>query len=211
MISGKLYSVITVICLALISMVLFGTERTNAQTTKRIGTFDSRAVAVVYYNSKYFKNPVESLMSEMKTAKEKGDKKAIAKIEREGSLRQVMMHEQGFGKGSINNIIDIVKDKMAFLAKSNEVLLRTVFFIMIDMVNSENYFCKFVFRFCVLNFVPRILGTFDALDKRTVRSVAQFTPVPSVRNNLARKPLPIFGILFVIARHFVFSSLRRGL
>lgn len=121
MISGKLYSVITVICLALISMVLFGTERTNAQTTKRIGTFDSRAVAVVYYNSKYFKNPVESLMSEMKTAKEKGDKKAIAKIEREGSLRQVMMHEQGFGKGSINNIIDIVKDKMAILAKNENL------------------------------------------------------------------------------------------
>ena len=118
MISVKSYPAI---CLALIFVVLFGTERINAQTTKRIGTFDSRAVAVVYYNSKYFKSPMASLMSEMKTAKEKGDKKAIARIEREGSLRQTMMHEQGFGKGSINNIIDVVKDKMAVLAKNENL------------------------------------------------------------------------------------------
>lgn len=121
MISGKLYSITPMIWLALISMILFGTERTNAQTPKRIGTFDSRAVAIVYYNSKYFKSPMESLMSEMKTAQEKGDKQAIAKIEREGSLRQVMMHEQGFGKGSVNNFIDIVKAKMDTLAKKENL------------------------------------------------------------------------------------------
>jgi hypothetical protein len=41
----------------------------------------------------------------MKTAREKGDKQAIAKIEREGSLRQAIMHGQGSGKGSVNNFI----------------------------------------------------------------------------------------------------------
>jgi hypothetical protein len=112
---------IIVICLVLISMVLFGTERTNAQTPKRIGTFDSRAVAIVYYNSKDFKNLMESLKSEMKTAKEKDDKKAMAKIEREGSLRQVMAHEQGFGTGSISSIIETVKDKIAVLAKNENL------------------------------------------------------------------------------------------
>ena len=121
MTSGKLYLVIPAICMALFCMVLIGTERMNAQMTHKIGTFDSRAVAIAYYNSKNFKNTMESIMSEMKTAKEKGDKKAIAKIEREKSLRQAMMHEQGFGKGSINNIIDMVKEKIAVLAKNENL------------------------------------------------------------------------------------------
>ncbi len=118
---NKLYLVIPVICMALFCMVLFGTEEMNAQTTQKIGTFDSRAVAIAYYNSKDFKNTIESSMLDMKTAKEKGDKKAIAKIERENSLRQAMMHEQGFGRGSINNIIDLVKDKIAVLAKNENL------------------------------------------------------------------------------------------
>ena len=121
MISRKLYSIVPIICLTMISIVLFGTERTNAQTTVRIGTFDSRAVAIVYCNSKYFKSSMEPLMAQMKTAKEKDDKKTIAKCEREGSLRQTMMHEQGFGTGSISGIIETVKDKIAVLAKSENL------------------------------------------------------------------------------------------
>jgi len=121
MTSGKLYLMIPVIFLAIICMVLIGTEKTNAQITQKIGTFDSRAVAIAYYNSKSFNNAMESSMSDMKTAKEKGDKKAIAKIEREHTLRQAMMHEQGFGKGSVNNIIDLVKDKIATLAKKEDL------------------------------------------------------------------------------------------
>jgi len=60
-------------------------------------------------------------MAQMKTAKEKDDKKTIAKCEREGSLRQTMMHEQGFGTGSISGIIETVKDKIAVLAKSENL------------------------------------------------------------------------------------------
>lgn len=96
---------------------------TNAQTVQRIGVFDSRAVAIAYYNSKYSQNQqiYASLDSQMKEAKEKGDKEAISKIEREGSLRQVMMHEQGFGKGSINNITETIKDKITQLANDENL------------------------------------------------------------------------------------------
>jgi hypothetical protein len=64
---------------------------------------------------------MEPLMAQMKTAKEKDDKKTIAKCEREGSLRQTMMHEQGFGTGSISSIIETVKDKIAVLAKNENL------------------------------------------------------------------------------------------
>ncbi|MDP3150869.1 MAG: hypothetical protein Q8N83_17255 [Ignavibacteria bacterium] len=97
--------------------------QTNAQTKLRIGVFDSRAVAVAFYNSKFSTNQqiFASLGTRMKEAKEKDDKDAIAKIEREASLRQVMMHEQGFGRGSINNVTGAIKDKLAQLAKSENL------------------------------------------------------------------------------------------
>ena len=97
--------------------------QTNAQTKLRIGVFDSRAVAVAFYNSKFSTNQqiFASLGTRMKEAKGKDDKDAIAKIEREASLRQVMMHEQGFGRGSINNVTGAIKDKLAQLAKSENL------------------------------------------------------------------------------------------
>lgn len=96
---------------------------THAQTKIRVGVFDSRAVAVAYYQSKFF-NPQQifgSLQTKMKAAKEKDDKKEIASIEREGTLRQAVMHEQGFGRGSINNITETVKNKIAQLAKEENL------------------------------------------------------------------------------------------
>lgn len=114
--------------ISLIGLILLGLffspgKETNAQTKLRIGVFDSRAVAVAFYNSKFSTNQqiFASLGTRMKEAKEKDDKDAIAKIEREASLRQVMMHEQGFGRGSINNITGAIKDKLAQLAKSENL------------------------------------------------------------------------------------------
>ncbi len=104
--------------------LLFGLgEVVNAQTKIRVGVFDSRAVAVAFYNSKFSTNQqiFASLGTRMKEAKEKDDKDAIAKIEREASLRQVMMHEQGFGRGSINNVTGAIKEKLAQLAKSENL------------------------------------------------------------------------------------------
>lgn len=121
MISGKLCWVVPVIIAALFCMVLTGTYRINAQMTLKIGTFDSRAVAIAYYNSKDFKHTIESSMSDMKAAEENGDKKAIAKIKRGRSLQQAIKHEQGFGKGSINDIIEKIKDKIAALGKKENL------------------------------------------------------------------------------------------
>jgi Skp family chaperone for outer membrane proteins len=89
----------------------------------RIGVYDSRAVAVACANSPSFRTVHAKLMERMKTAKEKGDAKEIAAIEREGMLRQVMMHEQGFGKGSVAAMAALVKDSIAALAVSENLSL----------------------------------------------------------------------------------------
>jgi hypothetical protein len=114
---------ISLIGLILLGLFISSGNKTNAQTKVRIGVFDSRAVAIVFYQSKFsnVKENFGTLHTKMKEAKEKDDKDAIAKIEREASLRQVMMHEQGFGRGSINNVTGAIKDKLAQLAKSENL------------------------------------------------------------------------------------------
>lgn len=97
--------------------------RPAADVPQRIGIFDSRAVAIACANSPTF-NKIPAMLSErMRAAKEKGDKKEIAAIEREGMLHQVMMHEQGFGKGSVIGMLALVKDSIAALAVRENVAL----------------------------------------------------------------------------------------
>lgn len=90
---------------------------------QRIGVYDSRAIAIAYANSPTFNTSATMLSERMKAAKEKGDKKEMAAIEREATLRQAMMHEQGFGKGSVIGMIALVKDSIAALAARENVIL----------------------------------------------------------------------------------------
>lgn len=110
---------------ALILLIIFilPFKESIAQTVQRIGVFDSRAVVLACYNSKFStqKEIFNSLGTQMKEAKEKDDKESIAKLEREAGLRQAMLHEQGFGTGSINNIIEPIKDKIAKLAEEQNL------------------------------------------------------------------------------------------
>jgi hypothetical protein len=109
------------VCVTLMALATASVESAKAQSKLRIGTYDSRAVIVAYANSKHFKNPTGDLMAKMKTAKEKNDTKEIARLEREGQLRQAMMHEQGFGTGSIRNVMETVREKTALLANKEKL------------------------------------------------------------------------------------------
>jgi len=113
---------------SLVGLIILGLffspgNKTNAQTKVRIGVFDSRVVAIAFYQSKFsnVQQTFGALQTRMEEAKEKDDKEAIAKIEREATLRQAIMHQQGFGDGSVNNITETIKDKMAQLAKNENL------------------------------------------------------------------------------------------
>ena len=114
---------ISFIVLILLGFFFSSGKEANAQTKVRIGVFDSRVVAIVFYQSKFsnVQQTFGALRTKMVEAKEKDDKEAIAKIEREATLRQAMMHQQGFGDGSVNNITETIKDKMAQLAENENL------------------------------------------------------------------------------------------
>ncbi|MBI5019967.1 MAG: hypothetical protein HZB59_00870 [Ignavibacteriales bacterium] len=111
-----------IVFVVLMSLCILGCSTySNAQAKQRIGIFDSRSVAIVHANSKFFKNPYPEIKKRMETAKEKNDTKEIAKIEYEAKLHQAILHDQGFGKGSVNTIIDLYKDKIAEIAKAENL------------------------------------------------------------------------------------------
>ncbi len=106
------------VCLTPLAALCQGT----ADVHQRVGVFDSRAIAIAC-NSPAVANAFAKLGERMKIAKEKGDTTAIKAIEREAQLRQAMLHEQGFGKGSVISMIALVKDSVAALAAREKVIL----------------------------------------------------------------------------------------
>ena len=111
--SVLLVSVLTV-------FVSFAGMDAYSQSKVKIGTYDSRMVAVMFYNSKYF-NLREEAKKRMEAAKEKNDTVEIENIKKEMPLRQRFMHEQAFGKGSVNWIMDQFKDKVSDIAEKEKV------------------------------------------------------------------------------------------
>lgn len=123
MFTNKFLFSIYIIVLTTIILLCVPWKVANAQGIQRIGVFDSRAVAVAYYNSK-FSNAQEifqALNKKMLEAKLKNDTVEIARIELEANLRQAMLHEQGFGTGSISGITESIKDKMVQLAEEENL------------------------------------------------------------------------------------------
>ena len=71
----------------------------------RIGTFDSRCIAVAYGRSDEFRKEMDSIKTKLFKAKEEGNDELIKKMEQVGPRRQVLLHQQGFSNGSIINIL----------------------------------------------------------------------------------------------------------
>ncbi|MFZ1290578.1 MAG: hypothetical protein WAR79_10835 [Melioribacteraceae bacterium] len=89
----------------------------------RIGTFDSRCIAIAYARSPEFMKEMDDMRTKHVKAKEEGNKELIAELEQLGPTRQVLMHQQGFSNGSIINILEKIKEKFPELAKKNNLKL----------------------------------------------------------------------------------------
>jgi hypothetical protein len=96
----------------------------------RVGTFDSRALAMAYYRSDAFRRHVDGLRAEYEKAKAAGDEKRVKELEAESSdptwadsgwppspARQELINEQGFGTGPVDNILERIKEKIPEIAK----------------------------------------------------------------------------------------------
>ncbi|MGA2262224.1 MAG: hypothetical protein ABSH28_12390 [Acidobacteriota bacterium] len=115
------------VILSAIGLLLIGPGIAHCQTAKaavRIGTYDSRAIAIAYYNSgQPAQAQVRGLQAEYAKAKAANDDKSAKELEAAGIAWQELMHEQAFSTGSISNIIAAIKDKLPAIAQEAGVAL----------------------------------------------------------------------------------------
>ncbi len=92
-----------------------------SQVVMRVGTFDSRAVAVAYARSENFMKHIRGLMDEYEKAKAAGDEKRVKELEAEGPAMQEMIHKQGFSTWPVDDILEQIQDKIPEIAKQAKV------------------------------------------------------------------------------------------
>jgi hypothetical protein len=78
----------------------------------RIGTYDSRSVAIAFAGSAVFNEWMGDLKARHDKAKASGDQKRVAELAAEGAARQRVMHTQGFSTAPVTDILDRIKDKL---------------------------------------------------------------------------------------------------
>lgn len=93
----------------------------SAKSQTRIGVYDSRMIAVWYYNSSDYRNSLKSLYEEMKTAKEAKNESKIKELEALGELYQRIAHDKTFGKGSTAEILESKSEIFKQLAEQNKL------------------------------------------------------------------------------------------
>jgi hypothetical protein len=100
------------------SMVRADSPDTKTEKAKlRVGTFDSRAIAIAYGGSEQFNQSIRKLMEEHKKAKAEGNDKKVKQLEAEGQARQQLAHMQAFSTASVSDILERIKDQIPGIAQ----------------------------------------------------------------------------------------------
>jgi hypothetical protein len=81
----------------------------------RLGTYDSRAIAVAYAPSLH--NPVASKMKEHAAAKAAGDQAKVAELEAWGAAHQRQLHRQGFALMPVDDLLAPVSHELPRVAR----------------------------------------------------------------------------------------------
>jgi len=86
-------------------------------TPLRVGTFDSRAVAVACARSALFQDELKRLRQQYDRAKAAGNDSEVKRLEAEGKAGQDRLHQQVFSTASVQDIVARIKDQLPGIAK----------------------------------------------------------------------------------------------
>jgi hypothetical protein len=116
---------LTVAALAVASSALARQREAGTATPAtdriRIGTYDSRAVAIAYGRSKAFLTRVNELREQHKRATDAADQKAADRLAQEAQALQLRIHLQGFSNAPVDDILAKVSDRLPELAQRRGV------------------------------------------------------------------------------------------
>jgi hypothetical protein len=95
----------------------------SAGQSLRIGTYDSRAIAVAYVRSTYAQDEYRALAAEREQARAAGDESRMKAIEARGRARQERLHLQGFSTASVMEFMQKISAELPGLARQAGVLM----------------------------------------------------------------------------------------
>jgi hypothetical protein len=84
----------------------------------RVGTFDSRAVAIAYYRSGTHMEIIKNLKQEHAAAEAAGDEELAKELSTRGQDSQHLAHLQGFGSYPIDEILALIQEEIPGIAAS---------------------------------------------------------------------------------------------
>ena len=127
-------AVLVVVLAALSAGCSQPSEETTTGSKVRVGTFDSRCLAMAYYASEMFKSRLRWLEAEYEKAKAAGDKKRVDEMEAKSAsgfwpdtgwpqhpAQGAMIHKQGFSTWPVDNILERIKGRIPEVAKKADV------------------------------------------------------------------------------------------
>ena len=92
-----------------------------ADARVRLGTYDSRAVAIAYGRSKPFLDRVSELRAQHARARETGDQKAAERLAKEAQELQLRIHLQGFSNAPVDDVLAHIADRLPEVAQRRGV------------------------------------------------------------------------------------------
>jgi len=98
-------------------------QEQSASHSLRVGTFDSRAVAIVYYQSEEQRQFRQDLSKEYSDAEASGDGWRIMQLDAFFPALQHRMHQQGFSTGSVREIVAKLGAELPRVAEEEGVSL----------------------------------------------------------------------------------------
>ena len=96
-------------------------RETVSEPRVRVGTFDSRALAMAYFGSEAFHRQLSDMRAEYETAKTAGDEERVRELDAEGSALQELMHKQGFSTWPVDDILETIKERIPAIAAEADV------------------------------------------------------------------------------------------
>lgn len=110
-------------CLAILLRAVPGGAQESAPANVRIGTFDSRAVALAYRNSDAHRESMKKMHQELARAKKANDEQKVKQLMLLGPSRQHLAHQQVFSNGSIIDIVPQFQRELAKIAAERRLLI----------------------------------------------------------------------------------------
>jgi hypothetical protein len=95
-----------------------GGANESAAGALRIGTYDSRAVAIAYGRSGVHARRLDEMIATKKKAVDEGNAKLAAEMDAAGAAQQVRLHLQAFSNAPVDDALDAVRDRLVGVAEA---------------------------------------------------------------------------------------------